>query len=81
MVNICQREHRQWDVVKRLLTSDAVGVEGMLTISKKVFVHHADMVLQAVCAKIVGLKNHIDLELEKFITLKGNLYLQPIVRL
>lgn len=81
MVNICQREHRQWDVVKRLLTSDAVGVEEMLTTSKKVFVHHADMGLQAVCGRIVGLKSHTGLELEKFITLKGNLYLQPIVRL
>ncbi|MGYP001182427858 len=81
MVKICQREHRQWDVVKRLLTSDAVGVEGMLTTSKKVSAHLVDMVLQVACGRIVGLKSHTDLEHDKFITLKGNLYLQPIVRL
>jgi len=64
VVNICQREHRQWDAVKRRLTSDAVGVEGMLTTNKKAFAHHADMVQRAACENIVGLKNHIDLELE-----------------
>ena len=42
MVNICQREHRQWDAVKRPLTSDAEGAEGMLTTSKKVYVRHVD---------------------------------------
>ena len=60
MVNICRREHRQWDAVKRRLTSDAAGVEEMLTTSKKAFVQHADMVLQSVCENIVGLKNHTD---------------------
>ncbi len=64
MVNICRREHRQWGAVKRRLISDAVGVGGMLTTSRKVSVHHADMVQRVACENIVGLKNHTDLDLE-----------------
>ncbi len=60
MVNICRREHRQWDAVKRRLTSDVAGVEEILITSKKAFVQHADMVLQSECENIVGLKNHTD---------------------
>ena len=81
MVNICQREHRQWDAVKRPLTSDAEGAEGMLTTSKKASVHRVDMVLQVGYEKIVGPKNHTDLKPENHVNLKGNLYLQPVVRL
>ena len=54
MVSTCQREHRQWDVVKRLHTFDAVGVEEMLTTSKKAFVHHVVTALLLRCANTAG---------------------------
>ena len=66
MVIICQREHLQWDVVKRLHTLDVEGVGEILTTSKKAYAQRVDTVQPAKCESIVGPRNLTDLRRESF---------------
>jgi hypothetical protein len=45
-VSLCQKVHHPWVDVKRQHTSDVEDVAGMLTISKRVYVHLVDTALQ-----------------------------------
>jgi hypothetical protein len=81
VVNICQREHRQWDAVKRPLIFDVVVVAGMLITSKKASALLVDMEKLAVLENTVGQRNLTGLKLDSAIAFKGNFYKQPIVRL
>ena len=64
VVIICQREHLQWDVVKRLHTLDVEGVEEILTTSKKAYAQRADTVQPAKCVSTAGQRNLTDLRRE-----------------
>ena len=61
VVIICQREHLQWDVVKRLHTLDVEGVEEILTTSKKAYVLLVDTARLRECEPTAGTKNPTDL--------------------
>lgn len=66
MVIICQREHLQWDVVKRLHTLDVEGVEEILTTNKKACAQRVDTVQPAKCESTAGPRNLTDLRRESF---------------
>ena len=66
MVIICQREHLQWDVVKRLHTLDVEGVEEILTTSKKAYAQRVDTGQPVKCESTAGPRNLTDLRRESF---------------
>jgi len=66
VVIICQREHLQWDVVKRLHTLDVEGVEEILITSKKAYAQRVDTVQPAEFVNSVGPRNPTDLRRESF---------------
>jgi len=66
VVIICQREHLQWDVVKRLHTLDVEGVEEMLTTSKKEYALRVDTEQPVECVSSAGQRNLTDLRRENF---------------
>ena len=64
MVIICQREHLQWDVVKRLHTLDVEGVGEMLTTSKKEYALRVDTGQPVESVSSAGQRNLTDLRRE-----------------